>query len=120
MRIEEVRGTRVLHLDPDGPPLSTEADATELIGHAWSEDATTVAVPVARLDPAFFDLSTRKAGDITQKLVNYRIRLVVIGDVTAPEAASGAFRDFKWESNRGDHVWFAPDEAWLEERLSSR
>jgi hypothetical protein len=119
MRIEEHGDIRLLHVDETGPLVSTENDATDLIGQAWSEQANAVAVPVARLDPAVFDLSTRKAGDITQKLVNYRIRLVVIGDVSAFEAASGAFRDYVWESNRGSHVWFVPDEATLAKRLSA-
>jgi hypothetical protein len=117
MRIDDHESFRVLHLDQDGPQVSTSDDTSDLIGNAWSQGVSTIAIPVARLDPAFFDLSTRKAGDITQKLVNYRLRLVIVGDVSAFEAASGAFRDYVWESNRGDHVWFVPDEAALTERL---
>jgi Domain of unknown function (DUF4180) len=108
---------RVLQLDSDGPLISTADDTSDLIGNAWSEGVSTIAIPVSRLDPEFFDLGSRKAGDITQKLVNYRLRLVVVGDVSGYEAASGAFRDYVWESNRGDQVWFVPDEATLAERL---
>ncbi|MFC0682271.1 DUF4180 domain-containing protein [Lysobacter korlensis] len=118
MRIDDHGDIRVLHLDPDGPLVSTSDDASDLIGNAWSEGISTIAIPVSRLDPGFFDLSTRKAGEITQKLVNYRLRLVVVGDVSVFEAASGAFRDYVWESNRSQHVWFVTDEAALAERLA--
>ena len=118
MRIDDHGDIRVLHLDPEGALVSTSDDTSDLIGNAWSEGISTIAIPVSRLDPEFFDLSSRKAGDITQKLVNYRLRLVVVGDVSAFEAASGAFRDYVWESNRGDQVWFVPDEAALRERLA--
>ena len=119
MRIDDHGDIRVLHLDPNGPRVSTSEDASDLIGSAWSEGASAIAIPVSRLDPEFFDLSSRKAGDITQKLVNYRLRLVVVGDVSVFETRSGAFRDYVWESNRGDHVWFVPDEAALAARLAS-
>jgi Domain of unknown function (DUF4180) len=119
MRIDDHGDIRVLHLDPDGPVVSTSDDASDLIGSAWSAGVQTIAIPVSRLDPEFFDLSSRKAGDITQKLVNYRLRLVVLGDVSAFEAASGAFRDYVWESNRGDHVWFLTDRKALTEKLTA-
>ena len=68
---------RVLHLEAEGDPISTPDDASDLVGAAWSHQANLVAVPVERLDPEFFRLSTGIAGEITQKLVNYRLRLAV-------------------------------------------
>lgn len=120
MRIDDRGETRILHLDPDGPIVSTSEQTSDLISDAWAESANMIAIPVSRLDPAFFDLSSLKAGEITQKLVNYRLRLAVVGDVTPFEAASGAFRDYVWESNRGRHVWFVPDAAALDARLAVR
>jgi len=111
---------RVLHLEAEGDPISTPDDASDLIGSAWSHHADLIAVPVARLDPEFFRLSTGIAGEITQKVVNYRLRLAVLGDISEHLAESDALRDFVWESNRGDHVWFVEDEAALQEKLSAR
>lgn len=118
MHIDDSGDSSVLRLEPDGPVISSSEDTSDLIGNAWVSGAGTIAIPVSRLDPAFFDLSSRMAGEITQKLVNYRLRLVIVGDVSSFEAASGAFRDYVWESNRGDHVWFVPDEDALKERLA--
>jgi hypothetical protein len=50
--------------------------------------------------------------------VNYRVRVAIIGDVTAFESRSSAFRAFVTESNRGEHIWFLPDEAALTARLA--
>jgi hypothetical protein len=51
-----------------------------------------------------------------QKFVNYRMRLAVVGDVSAHEAASEPFRDWVRETNRGKDIWFVPDLASFEER----
>jgi hypothetical protein len=120
MRIDDRSGTRVLHLEEEGETLSTSDDASDLVGSAWSHDAAMVAVPVERFDAAFFDLRSGIAGEITQKLVNYRIRLSVVGDIAEHLEASEALRDFVWESNRGEHIWFVDDEAALAEKLKAR
>jgi Domain of unknown function (DUF4180) len=119
MRIHESTGIRVLHLSAEGTTISTPDDAADLVGDAWAHHAELVAVPVERLDPAFFDLSTGIAGEITQKLVNYRLRLAVVGDIAEHLDASTALRDYVWESNRGAHVWFVADDAALEAKLAT-
>ncbi|MGC4889810.1 DUF4180 domain-containing protein [Micromonospora sp. DT227] len=116
--LSERAGVTVLVCDPAGPPIVTEADALELIGAAFA-GATVVAVPAARLDPSFFTLGTRFAGEVMQKFVNYRLRLVVVGDISAYLAGSGALRALVAESNRHDQVWFVPDLAALDARLAA-
>ena len=74
-------------------------------------------MPVSRIAPAFFALATGVAGAVVQKFVNYRLRLVVVGDVSEHVAASTALRDFVREANRGGQTWFVADEAQLEARL---
>lgn len=120
MRIDERSGIRVLHLDADGEPISTPDDASDLVGTAWSHQAGLVAVPVERLDPKFFRLKSGIAGEITQKFVNYRLCLAVVGDISAKVAKSVPLRDFVRESNRGEHVWFVDDESELDRKLADR
>jgi hypothetical protein len=120
MRIEEYGDLRVRYLDAEGPPVATSNDTSDLIGNAWVDHVNLIAIPVSRLDPAFFELRSGMAGELSQKLVNYQLRLAVVGDVSGFEAASDAFRDWVWESNRGTQVWFVPDEAALEARLTAR
>ncbi|NUO96987.1 MAG: DUF4180 domain-containing protein [Nonomuraea sp.] len=107
-----------VHLcEPDGPSLREGGDALDLIGAAWGESATWVAVPAGRLHDDFFALSTGVAGEFAQKFVNYRIGLAVVGDISAFTAASSALRAWVEESNRGSHIWFVRD---LEELAARR
>ncbi len=112
-------GVPVLVCDPDGPPVATVDDAMDLIGAAFL-GAEVVAVPASRLPAAFFSLGTRFAGEVMQKFVNYRLRLVVVGDISAHLARSAALRALVHESNRADHVWFVDDLDALDDRLRDR
>lgn len=110
----------ITRLPVDGPPLTGAQDALDAIGEAWGADASTVVVPARRFDERFFDLRSGVLGEVTQKFVNYRLRLVVLGDVTRYTTASSAFRDYVRETNAGDQVWFVADEAELAERLEAK
>jgi hypothetical protein len=43
--------------------------------------------------------------------------VAIVGDISTHLEASSALRDFVFESNRGEHVWFVTDLAELEKRL---
>ncbi len=120
MRTDELSGIRVLFLSTEGDQISTPDDAADLVGSAWSHRASLLAVPAERLDPKFFNLRSGVAGEITQKLVNYRLQLAVLGDLSDQLEKSGALRDWVRESNAGDHVWFLDDELELEDKLARR
>jgi len=120
MRTEEHGNLRVQYLDEDGPQIATDADASDLIGNAWVDGANVIAVPVSRFDPSFFDLTSGLLGNVTQKVVNYQLKLAVIGDIGAAVSRSSAFADYVWETNRGDHIWFFDDETGLAEKLAGR
>lgn len=110
---------KVHYLDPTGPLLASESDALDLVGDAYGMDASVVVVPLARLHPDFFDLSTRVAGEFLQKLVNYRIRLVIEGDISPFTDICESLRAFVAESNRGPHIWFVPDRLSLHDRIAT-
>jgi Domain of unknown function (DUF4180) len=93
--------------------------ATDLIGEALGAGARVVAIPAARLDPAFFDLKSGVAGEITQKFVNYGLKLVILGEVSAHVARSEALAAWVRECNRGGHIWFLADRAALAARLAA-
>ncbi|MES9524550.1 DUF4180 domain-containing protein [Streptomyces capoamus] len=109
--------TRVLRCAPDGPALDGESAALDLIGDALGRDAQVVVVPVQRLADEFFRLRSGVAGAVAQKFVTYRLRLAVLGDMADHVAASDALRDFVYESNRGNQLWFLADEEELDGRL---
>ena len=114
----EVSGHPVLVLAATGEPVGSEQDALDVVGAVLFGSIQTVVIPVERLDPGFFSLSTGIAGAFVQKFVNYRRRLVIVGDTTARQAASSALRDWVREANRGPDVWFVADESELRSRLA--
>ncbi len=75
---------------------------------------------MARLDPDFFSLRSGVAGEVVQKLTNYRLRLAVLGDIAPLTDASTALRDWVREANRGSTVWFVADLDELAGRLAGR
>jgi hypothetical protein len=116
----ELSGVRVLALDAAGPPIASDRDALDVIGDAYAQRPDWIALPAERCGEAFFQLHTRILGEFAQKLVNYGLRLAIVGDVSAHAAASGALRDFVREANRGRQIWFVADLAELAQRLAPR
>ncbi|WP_230686383.1 DUF4180 domain-containing protein [Catellatospora vulcania] len=110
-------GGTMLVRDGDGLPIASTQDALDLIGATYGR-ADTVAVAAEVFADGFFTLGTGLAGEIMQKFVNYRLRFVVVGDVSAHLARSSALRAFVRESNRGRHIWFTADLDELVRRLS--
>ncbi|WP_332714407.1 DUF4180 domain-containing protein [Pelagibacterium mangrovi] len=91
--------------------------ANDLIALAWENDARVVAVRVDDLPEDAFALRSGLLGEMAQKFANYRLQLVIVGDVADYQADSKSFRDYVYETNQGDTLWFLPDMATLESRL---
>jgi hypothetical protein len=108
----------VLVCDPDGKKLTDEAGAVELIGEAMSVGAKLIIVPVERLEDDFFQLKTRIAGHIVQKFVTYQRQLIILGDISQHLENSRALRDFVYEANKGDQIWFVTNLQELNDRFS--
>ena len=57
----------------------------------------------------FFDLRTKIAGGILQKIINYRMKLAIIGDFSKYKSKS--LRDFIYEYNSGKDIFFVENES---------
>lgn len=117
--VVEMGDVRVLVFGEDGPLLATARDGSDFLGEAWGVEAEMMAIPVSRLGADFLRLRTRLAGEVIQGFVNYRMRLAIVGDVSAEVADSDALRDFIRESNRGNSVWFVETVDELKRRLAA-
>jgi hypothetical protein len=114
----ELHGLRILECSTEGKPPRTAKDATDIIRAAWGYQAKLVAMQADWLGDDFFRLSTRVAGEVVQKLLDYGLRVVIVGDISARVAASDALRDWVRECNRGRQVWFVNDLDELGRRLA--
>jgi anti-sigma regulatory factor (Ser/Thr protein kinase) len=115
--LQKIHDVPVLMCAPEGEPIRSERDALDFIGDAGYQGAQWVVIPVERFDEAFFQLSTRVAGGIIQKFVQYGMGIAVLGDISRHTEASSALRDFVRECNRGRQTWFLADAEELRERL---
>ncbi len=95
-----------LIFDTDGPILAREGDTNDFISAGWEAEANRLVIPVSRLAPDFFKLSTGLAGAVLQKCTNYSFRVVIVGDISAYTENSGPLRDFVYESNKRGDVRF--------------
>ena len=110
---------RVYRVQQSGPVIVDGQSVVDLIGEVWGQDADLLVIPVERLAPEFFRVSTGLAGEVLQKFVTYGYQVAIVGDIAAHVATSSALRDFVRESNAGRHVCFLPDQAALDARLAS-
>jgi hypothetical protein len=116
LAVSEMDGVRAVEGPPDKPFMSKVDDVDRVIEACFSARVDAALLYAANLPAEFFDLSSRQAGAILQKLRNYRIRLAV---VCAPGSVqfSSRFGEMVAEERRGR--WFGVfetrDEAlvWL-------
>jgi hypothetical protein len=67
-------------------------------------DAEGIIVHQENIDERFFDLQSGLAGEMLQKVVNYRLRLAIVGDFSIYESKS--LKAFIAESNRSNTIVF--------------
>lgn len=117
-QIVAIEGVEAFQLDIEGSVISSIDDFMDSLGNAAYSGATWVIIPVSRLAPEFFELRTKLAGEILQKLVNYNVKCAIVGDIAEHVAKSNAFRDFVYECNKGPHVRFIDTIDQLKKELS--
>jgi hypothetical protein len=88
--------------------LNNDNDAVDLMSEGLSDH---IIVYEHNIGKNFFDLSTRIAGDILQKFINYQVKLAIVGDFD--KYPSKTLKDFIYECNKtGDHLFVkSRDEA---------
>lgn len=80
-------------------------DTGDFLDVLMSGGSDTLVIREEHLTPVFFDLKTGIAGDMLQKVSNYRKRLVIIR--TSDGSESPALQSFIKESNRSGVVVFS-------------
>jgi hypothetical protein len=78
----ELHGVPVAKFLEIGDQLRSGRQAIEMISEASSCQPELIIFPVDLLCEDFFDLKTRIAGEVLQKFVTYRKRVVILGDIS--------------------------------------
>lgn len=74
----------------------------------YETGCTDIAINKETFTEDFFILSTRLAGEILQKYINYGVRLAIYGDFS--KYTSKPLKDFIYESNMGKDFYFQKNE----------
>lgn len=74
-----------------------------------------IILPKSCISEDFFILSTKLAGDVLQKYINYGIKLAIFGDFSP--YTSKPLHDFIYESNNGKDFFFVATELEALEKL---
>lgn len=81
--------------------IKNTQDALDIIGNAPSE---YIVLYEHNFEKDFFDLNTRKLGEVLQKFTNYRIKLAIIGAFDKYQSES--LKDFIYETNKHGEYLF--------------
>jgi hypothetical protein len=87
--------------------INETQDIVDLMGELWDHDCRLIIIGKDHFNKDFFDLRTGLAGDILQKFSNYKLKLVITGNIS--EYKSTNFQKFVRESNQGNLIRFLPD-----------
>ncbi len=99
----------VATIQSDAPVITDTQSALDLMATVkYETGCDCIAVPKSAVAEDFFVLSTGIAGEILQKFVNYHVKLAIIGDFS--RYTSKPLRDFIYESNKGNHIFFVGTE----------
>ena len=113
----EANGEKIAWLDSGEPVIRDAQSALDLMMTArYETGCSRLAVSKTAVAEDFFILSTGLAGDILQKLINYQMKIAIWGDFSG--YTSRPLRDFMFESNNGNDVFFVPTRDEAIERLS--
>lgn len=82
---------------------------------SYETEANRIVINKENIVDSFFVLSTGLAGEIPQKFVTYNTKVAIYGDFT--KYTSKPLKDFIYESNRGDDIFFLPTQEEAIERL---
>lgn len=103
------------------PGEETVFGSDSLVALCIENGARALLLDAPAIPPAFFDLSTRLAGELLHGLSKYSLRMAAV--VPDLAAHSSAFQEFSRESNSGQQFRFFASRddaiAWLESVESS-
>lgn len=83
----------------------------------YETDCDRMILNKSAISEEFFNLSTKLAGDILQKYINYKMKIAIVGDYSVYKSKS--LKDFIYECNNGKDIFFLPDENHAIKKLGS-
>lgn len=97
----------IAQISSDEIIIKDTQSALDLIATVHYEtDCEKLIVNKENIAEEFFILSTGIAGEILQKFIDYRKKIAIVGDFS--KYTSKPLKDFIFESNKGNSIFFVP------------
>ena len=110
-------GRAVAIIQSSEPVITDTQSALDLIATVSHVDnCQMLAINKEAVCDDFFVLSTGIAGEVLQKFINYSMKMAIIGDFS--EYTSSSLKDFIYECNQGNHIYFVSDEQMAMDKLT--
>lgn len=117
--IELENKVKVVRIEDEGTIISDEQSAIDIfMTVAYETGENRFIISKENLTEDFFNLSNKIAGGILQKLINYRMKLAIIGDFS--NYNSKALKDFIYECNSRNDIFFVENESKALSLLSKK
>ncbi|PGS48287.1 DUF4180 domain-containing protein [Bacillus sp. AFS041924] len=118
IKTTEANGHEIAIVLADSVILIDEQSTLDMIMTiTYDHNSNRIAINKEAISEDFFILSTKLAGAVLQKFINYNIKFAVIGDFSG--YTSKALKDFIYECNKGDNIFFVSSEQEAIDRLSN-
>lgn len=118
MKITKVEkdGVNIAVISGSGPVVADVQSALDLMSTVrYETGCERMVIHKSLVSEPFFDLKTRLAGEILQKFINYHVKAAIVGDFSG--YSSKSLRDFIYECNNGNDIFFLSTEEEAIEKL---
>jgi hypothetical protein len=113
----ENQNIKITEVQSNDIVIDTTQDMLDLMVDIDYQGARRIILYEKNIRPDFFQLNTGLAGEILQKVVNYNMKLAIVGNFE--EIVNQSLRSFIYESNRGHHIFFLQDIETAKRQLLS-
>ncbi|MBB6733605.1 DUF4180 domain-containing protein [Cohnella zeiphila] len=117
IRTEIHNGVELALIDSDEMLIVDVPSALDLMATVWHQSGSNrMVLDKSAIHEDFFELRSGLAGEIIQKFINYRMKVAIVGDFSV--YSSKSLKDFIYECNKGNDLFFLPTERQAIEKLS--
>ncbi len=107
----------VLYIESENIIIIDSQSALDLMMTVkYEKDCSRIILDKNSISEKFFILSSGIAGEVCQKLINYKFKIAIIGDYS--KYTSKPLHDFIYECNNGNDIFFVENLEEAVEKLT--
>lgn len=119
INVIKINNVEIANVKSDEILIKDVQSALDLMGTVrYESDCDRIIINKSAISEDFFDLSTKLAGEVLQKYINYQFKIAIVGDFSVYKSKS--LKDFIYECNKGKEIFFLPNENEAVEKLGIR